>query len=131
MKKLGFVTVAAVALLLAGCSGGTVAAPESTEAAAPTAAPITQAPSTESASESDYGDYTQDEFFVKSVQAFWKGDMPSDPELVAAGKEACSQLSAGTAEEAVVAVVGDSDDAKSNNNRVIVSATQVYCPEFD
>ncbi|WP_440708830.1 DUF732 domain-containing protein [Herbiconiux sp. YIM B11900] len=132
MKKMGLIAVTALALMLGGCAGQTaVAGSETPVTAAPTAAPITQAPAEVTETASPYGDYTQDEFFVKSVQAFWRGTVPSDAELIGAGVEACSQLKAGAARDAVVAVQGDGEDAAFNNKRVTISAIQAYCPEYD
>ncbi|QJU52923.1 DUF732 domain-containing protein [Herbiconiux sp. KACC 21604] len=135
MRKLGGVAVLVAVLAVSGCSAGaestqTVSTAET--GAQPSAAPITMEPqATPTESASPYGEYTQDEFFVRSVSALWVGDLPDDGAIVAAGAEACAQLSSGTAKDAVLVVTGDDPNAADNNFQVVKFAINVYCPEFD
>lgn len=136
MFKKGSLAAVLVVLALSGCSAASgaaepvVSSPTSTPKVEP--APITEVTATPSAEpEADYGEYTQDEFYLESITYTWQGVLPSDDELIGAGLLACEQLTAGTAMPDVTVVQGDSEEAVWNNQQVRTQGMYVYCPEFE
>ncbi|WP_120338138.1 DUF732 domain-containing protein [Cryobacterium soli] len=110
------------------------AAPEVAASAEPTAEPVaapikmSSEPTPEPTGE--YGDYTQDEFYVASISSAWRGALPADAEFVGAAALACQDLTAGAAAADVRVVSGEGEDADWNNDHAVQYAVQVYCPEF-
>lgn len=78
----------------------------------------------------DWGKYTQDEFFIKSMEFGWVHGRPSNETLIRDAHLACSALQAGTARENVTIITGDDDKSKAENKTLLTYAIQVYCPEF-
>jgi hypothetical protein len=140
--KTSIAAAALLLLVLTGCSSAVDAegtegtarqSSDSSEAATPTeAAPIPAESSApvDSAPESPFGDYTQEEFFLKSIVPAWHGPVPTDEELVGAAALVCEQLTNGVAKDSVRAVEGTGADADWNNNRLVVDGITAYCPEF-
>ena len=135
-KLVGFAVVAVLAL--SGCaSAGASAdvaksvAPAEVASAEPSAAAIemTDAAAPEPTA-SEYGDYTQDEFYVASIASAWRGTVPTDAEFIGAAALACQDLTAGAAAADVTVVSGEGEDAEWNNEHAVQYAVQVYCPEF-
>lgn len=132
MRKLGAVLVLAAALAMAGCANGPIDRPVVTPPASQAEAPVTAAPITAAPEPADETSRvaSDEKSYLEAIKAFWKGELPADTDLLGAGQAACDALSAGTSASDVVAVVGDGEDATSNNGRVVTSATQYLCPEF-
>ncbi len=130
MRTAGVIAVLATALLLTGCASGAAQTDGSGAAVAQSAAPdtmdATAAPEPDSTGTSEIDEAT----FLRGAKAAWRGDVPSDEELIAAGRLACDQLAAGTTADAVRVVVGDGDDADWNNQKLVTYGAQTYCPEF-
>lgn len=131
-NTLAVITAIAALSVLAGCS----AAPASkttaeTSSSAPAAHKLVaeqSTPTPPATSNPDWGKYTQDEFYIKSVEANWPSGRPADDQLISDAHAACADLKAGTDRKAV-AVVGD-DAELPGNVTVVTYAIQVYCPEF-
>lgn len=127
-KRLGLVVVGA--LLLTGCAGGEPeAAPTVTVTATPEAAveaaPIqAQAAPTEDAENPEVA-------YLEAVKENWYGEPPVDDELISAGLFACEQYPTVEHYTEITAVQGEDWQAQDNNLRVVVSAGQTLCPEFD
>ena len=136
MTKVVHVAIAAAAsvLLLAGCSAVSAEAqgvPTPTPSVTPSSTPEPIAAKAESPSPSpshnpDWGDYTQDEFYLAGAGRGWQGIRPTDQELIAAAHLACETLRSGTPR----ADVHVADGPDINNLRTVTYAIQVYCPEF-
>lgn len=138
MKKLTAMLALAAALTLTACSAPAASNPEAPPASAAsttptiTAAPIQPqaaaepAPTTVNPGE-DYGDMTQDEFYLEGVHWGWRGPRPSDEQLIAAGLLVCEELEAGKKHDDIRVVLGDTDDAAWNNEKVVMMGGQVYC----
>lgn len=137
-KKL--VAVVAAVLVLAGCSAtpsddgddsarvAPSSSPAPSETVEPTAAPLAEQPETDE-TESEPMPTGEGEFLA-AVYPAWHGSLPADADLISAGYYACEQLTAGVAETEILAVAGDSEDAKWNNSQLI-SAAGLLCPQFN
>ena len=140
MNKIaqGLIGATAAILLLAGCSAISAEAqgvPTPTPSATLSSTPEPIAAKAESPSPSpshnpDWGNYTQDEFYLLSVAPPWQGPRPTDAKLIALAHVACAQLAAGTKFENARPVPGKSQDDLTNSLGVTTYAVQVYCPEF-
>lgn len=138
-KFVSFFAVSAIAL--AGCSAGEAANDQ--ESNAPSASPKVEAapltmseeeaaveespePTPES-SETDFITFMQPDF------SGWKGEFPSDEELLAAGYLACEKLDDGVPEIEVEVIPGSLEDEESalhRNNWIIVnSAVSALCKQ--
>lgn len=127
----------AAVLLLAGCSAVSAEAqgvPTTSSSVTPSAtpAPVTAkvAPSPSPSHNPDWGDYTQDEFYIASIAPGWRGAHPTDQQLIAYARTTCKLLSTGVSLKDARSVAGKSEDAIANNLSVTTYAVQVYCPEF-
>lgn len=139
--------VAAVAVVLAmsGCGAsveagqpaksavGTTATSAPVETSAATAAPITMPP-VDPATQSEAqkaGFIDENDWFLRSVKSTWLGgDAPSDDELLSAASLACEELGNGSPRDAVTVVVGDGEDAATNNSNAVWYAVMALCPQF-
>lgn len=143
MKKLGLIGVAVAALLLAGCSAPVVesareapsSAPSATTAKTPTSEPTAAAIEMEANETIDAttpwgeaGFESADAWYLASMDTVWQGERPSDDQLIGAGMLACEQIAAGATRDDVVVVTGDTEEAASNNRKVISYALFTYCP---
>lgn len=137
-KKL--IAVTAAVLVLAGCTAAPSdetsdsartapsSTPTATETVEPTAAPLAEQPEADE-TETEPMPAGEGEFLA-AVYPAWRGALPSDSELIAAGNYACEQMTAGVAKAEVVAVEGASEDAMWNNSQLI-SAAGLLCTEFN
>ncbi len=129
MKNMGLVAVAAIALLLSGCAGQTAVAVSETTAAAPVAAPITQAPTTAEAGTE--APIASDADFIAAAAYSWRGELPPEADLLAARDYTCETLESGTPIDEVRAVAGTGEDADWNNDHIVKAAVTLACPSFD
>lgn len=138
MKNKGaVVVVAAMMLLLGGCAGTvqpgpTVTVPTQAEAPVetPNAAAITQAAEAPATDTARVDPAKADADLVAGLDYFWQGEKPTPEQWIAAGHLVCERLSQGTGYSDVRVVEGDSADAEHNNSKVVLYATQFYCPQF-
>ena len=131
MKRTIPAVLIAAALALAGCSStSTGQAGTAAGAALPTAtatvAPIIQdtAPAPSPTALDEEAEY------LRSLKSVWRGNVPSDADLIAAGRFACQEFEAGKSRDDIVAVQGGSADAEANNRHVVTSAAQLFCPAY-
>lgn len=154
MVKTGqFVAFAVVVLALSGCSAAGASAPAgdvkpevvasaeptseptATPTAEPVAAPIVAAPiaaapeATESQTEAQKNGFIdENDWYLRSIRAGWTGELPTDEQLLGAGKLACDGLAAGTRQEDVIVVQGEGEDALNNNRNLVGYALMALCP---
>ena len=130
MKKLYTGAMIAAVLMLAGCASQAAPEPAAvTVTVAPTPEDTAEALAAPSPTDAPYGDYTQDEYFAKAVEATWRGALPPVDELAAAGHSACDAMRAGVAKSAVSVLTNAGDDPAWNNENVAYQASYIYCPE--
>ena len=138
-KFVALIAVSAIAL--AGCSAG--GSDNEQESKAPSASPKVEAaplemseeeatvkesaePTPES-SETDFITFMQPDF------SGWKGEFPSDEELLAAGYLACEKLDDGVPDMEVEVIPGSLEDPTSalyeNNRTLVTAAVSALCKE--
>ena len=134
-KLIALIAVSAVALV--GCAAGEPSVESSKASAKPEAAPLvmTEAEAIAESSSAPIPESSETDFitFMQPDFSGWKGELPSDEDLLAAGYLACEKLDEGVPEMEVEVIPDSLKDSKSaiyeNNQQIVTSAISALCKQ--
>lgn len=134
-KLIALIAVSAVALV--GCAASEPSVESSKASAKPEAAPLvmTEAEATAESSSAPIPESSETDFitFMQPDFSGWKGELPSDEDLLAAGYLACEKLDEGVPEMEVEVIPDSLKDPKSalyeNNQQIVNSAISALCKQ--
>lgn len=134
-KLIALIAVSAIALV--GCASGEPSVESSKASAKPEAAPLimTEAEATAESPSAPIPESSETDFitFMQPDFSGWKGELPSDEDLLAAGYLACEKLDEGVPEMEVEVIPDSLKDPKSalyeNNQQIVNSAISALCKQ--
>ena len=134
-KLIALIAVSAVALV--GCASGEPSVESSKASAKPEAAPLvmTEAEATAESSSAPIPESSETDFitFMQPDFSGWKGELPSDEDLLAAGYLACEKLDKGESDMEVEVISDSLEDPNSplyeNNRTLVTAAVSALCKE--